>query len=67
MAEILEYLEQAGVGGSWAVYTDIALLRDLGYDIIATGDKAGGYFLGTRSMERIRAEICAGAIARPPS
>ena len=64
MAEILEYLEQAGVGAERkAVYTDIALLRDLGYDIIMTGDKAGGYFLGQRSMELAEAEICAGAIS----
>jgi len=64
MAEILEYLEQAGVGAERkAVYADIAMLRDLGYDIIMTGDKAGGYFLGQRSMELAEAEICASAIS----
>jgi predicted DNA-binding transcriptional regulator YafY len=64
MTEILDYLEQAGVGAERkAVYADIALLRDLGYDIIMTGEKAGGYFLGQRTMEIAEAEICAGAIS----
>lgn len=64
MAEILDYLAKAGVGAERkAVYDDIALLRDLGYDIIMTSDKAGGYFLGQRSMELAEAEICAGAIS----
>jgi predicted DNA-binding transcriptional regulator YafY len=64
MAEILDHLEQAGAGAERkAVYADIAILRDLGYDVIMTNERTGGYFLGQRSLEVAEAEICAGAIS----
>lgn len=64
MSDILEYLEQAGAGAERkAVYADINLLRDLGYDIVMTNERASGYFLGQRTMELAEAEICAGAIS----
>ena len=64
MADILEYLEKAGAGAERkAVYADIAILRDLGYDIIMTNERSSGYFLGQRTMELAEAEVCAGAIS----
>jgi len=64
MTEILEYLEHAGAGAERkAVYADIGILRDLGFDVIMTNDRAGGYFLGQRTMELAEAEVCAGAIS----
>ncbi len=64
MADILDYLQKAGAGAERkAVYADIAILRDLGYDIIMTNERSSGYFLGQRTMEMAEAEVCASAIS----
>lgn len=64
MSEILEHLEQAGVKAERkAVYADIGILRDMGYDIIRTNERATAYFLGQRTMELAEAEICASAVS----
>ncbi len=64
MSDILEYLNSKGINVERkAVYSDINLLRDLGYDIVKTSDGGAAYFLGERSMEIAEAEICASAIS----
>ena len=64
MCDILEHLEHAGASAERkAVYADIGLLRDLGYDIIKTNERAAAYFLGQRPMELAEAEICASAVS----
>ena len=64
MYDILRFLEENGVGAERkAVYADISLLCDLGYDIIKTRGRSSGYFLGARRMEIAEAEICASAVS----
>ncbi len=65
LSEMLDYLSGQGVEAERkAVYADIALLRDLGYDIVKTSEGGGAaYFLGERSMELAEAEICASAVS----
>ncbi|MGI5849470.1 MAG: helix-turn-helix transcriptional regulator [Christensenellales bacterium] len=62
MNEILQFLKDNGITAERkAIYADISLLRDMGYDIIKTSGQA--YFLGERIMEVAEAEICASAIS----
>lgn len=64
MNEILEYLKENGVEAERkAIYSDINLLRDLGYDIVKTSDNGTAYFLGERTMEIAEAQICASAVS----
>lgn len=65
LSDMLEYLSEQGVEAERkAVYADIALLRDLGCDIVKTSEGGGAaYFLGERSMELAEAEICASAVS----
>lgn len=64
MADILEYLDKVGASAERkAVYADIGILRELGYDIIMTNERSSGYFLGQRTMELAEAEVCASAIS----
>ncbi len=64
LSDMLEYLSEQGVEAERkAVYADIALLRDLGYDIVKTSDGGAAYFLGERCMELAEAEICASAVS----
>lgn len=64
LADILEYLASQGVEAERkAVYADIALLRDLGYDVVRTTEGGAAYFLGERCMEAAEAEICASAVS----
>lgn len=63
MADITYYLEERGVKAERkTIYSDLDLLRDLGYDIIKTSDEGAAYFLGERHMEIAEAEICASAV-----
>jgi predicted DNA-binding transcriptional regulator YafY len=64
MNEILDYLKGKGVEAERkAIYSDINLLRDFGYDIVKTSDGVAAYFLGDRPMEIAEAEICASAVS----
>ncbi len=64
MADILDYLNTQGVSAERkAIYADINLLRDLGHDIIKTGDSGSSYFLGSRILDGAEAEICASAVS----
>ncbi len=64
MNEILDYLKGKGIEAERkAIYSDINLLRDLGYDIVKTSDGGTAYFLGERAMEIAEAEICASAVS----
>ena len=64
LTEMLEYLSEQGIEAERkAVYADIALLRELGYDVVRTNDGGAAYFLGERSMELAEAEICASAVS----
>ncbi|MDD5018415.1 MAG: WYL domain-containing protein [Eubacteriales bacterium] len=64
MTDMLQYLKENGIEAERkAVYTDISLLRDLGYDIVKTTDGGAAYFLGERTMEIAEAEICASAVS----
>ncbi|MGE5496200.1 MAG: helix-turn-helix transcriptional regulator [Burkholderiales bacterium] len=64
MNDILEYLRSNGIEAERkAIYSDINLLRDLGYDIVKTSDGGAAYFLGERAMEIAEAEICASAVS----
>ena len=62
--DILQHLQDNGISAERkAVYSDINLLRDTGYDIIKVSGRIPSYFLGERSMELAEAEICASAVA----
>ena len=64
MGDIRAHLEQHGVAAERkAIYADINLLRDLGYDVIKTNDNGVAYFLGGRIMDVAEAEICASAVS----
>ena len=64
MSDILHYMQSAGLTVERkSVYSDIALLRDLGYDIIKTSEGVASYFMGSRRMEPAEAEIFAGAVS----
>lgn len=64
LSDMLEYLSEQGVEAERkAVYADIALLRDLGFDVVKTSDGGAAYFLGERCMELAEAEICASAVS----
>ncbi len=50
--EICSYLEEFGISAERkAIYNDIDVLIDYGYDIIKTGVPRKGYFLGSRTFE----------------
>jgi len=62
-ADIIEYLAGHGIKAERkAIYSDMELLRELGYDIIRTTDGGTAYFLGERQLEIAEAEICASAV-----
>lgn len=64
MCDILEFLKNNGIYVERkAVYADINILRELGYDIIKTSDSRASYFLGNRVMELAEAEICVSAVS----
>lgn len=64
MNEILDFLKGEGIEAERkAIYSDINLLRDLGYDIVKTSDNGTAYFMGERSMEIAEAQICASAVS----
>lgn len=64
MNDILEFLKLNGIDAERkAIYSDIGLLRELGYDIIKTSEGGAAYFLGDREMELAEAEICASAVS----
>jgi predicted DNA-binding transcriptional regulator YafY len=64
MNEILEYLKGKGIEAERkAIYSDINLLCDLGYDVVKTSDNGTGYFMGERTMEIAEAQICASAVS----
>lgn len=64
LSDILAYLKDNGIDAERkAIYSDIGLLRDLGYDIVKTADGTAAYFLGERHMEVAEAEICASAVS----
>ncbi|HEX3073122.1 MAG TPA: WYL domain-containing protein [Ignavibacteriales bacterium] len=64
MNDILDYLMDKGIEAERkAIYSDINLLRDFGYDIVKTSDGGAAYFLGGRAMEIAEAEICASAVS----
>ena len=64
VGDIIAYLNELGVKAERkAVYSDINLLRDMGYDIVKTQDGGVAYFLGERAMEIAEAEICASAVS----
>ncbi len=64
MIGIIEFLKRNGVEAERkAIYSDISLLRDLGYDIVKTSDNGTAYFLGERTMEIAEAQICASAVS----
>jgi predicted DNA-binding transcriptional regulator YafY len=64
MNDILEYLRSKGIEAERkAIYSDINLLRDFGYDIVKTSESGAAYFLGERAMEIAEAEICASAVS----
>ncbi len=47
LCDIRDYLFQQGIEAERkALYADIALLRDLGYDIVKTNERKAAYFLG---------------------
>lgn len=63
MSDILAYLSGKGIDVERkAIYSDINILRDLGYDIVKTSDGGSAYFIGERLMEGAEAEICASAV-----
>lgn len=64
MNEILDFLKSQGIEAERkAIYSDITLLRELGYDIVKTSDSGTAYFLGERTMEIAEAQICASAVS----
>ena len=64
MNDILKHLDDNGIKAERkAVYADLNLLCDLGYDIVKTSTGGAAYFLGERTMELAEAEICASAVA----
>ena len=64
ISDMLEYLHKKGVEAERKVlYADIALLREVGYDIVRTNERKSAYFLGERPMEMAEAQICASAVS----
>ncbi len=64
LCDIRDYLFQQGIEAERkALYADIALLRDLGYDIVKTNERKAAYFLGQRPLEMAEAQICASAVS----
>ena len=64
ITNILRYIQDNGISAERkAVYSDINLLRDTGYDIIKVSGKIPSYFMGERLLEVAEAEICASAVA----
>ncbi len=64
MNEILDFLKNNGVEAERkAIYSDINLLRDLGFDVVKASDNGTAYFLGERTMEIAEAQICASAVS----
>ncbi len=64
MADILAYLQKNGIEAERkAVYGDLNLLRDVGFDVIKTTDRAAAYFLGQRPLEMAEAQVCASAVS----
>ncbi len=64
LSEIIGYLKQKGIQAERkALYADINLLRDMGFDIVKTTAGKTVYFLGQRVLEMAEAQICASAIA----
>ena len=50
---LIEYLASNGISAERrTIYSDIQLLRDLGYDILQNSNRlGGGYYLGSREFE----------------
>lgn len=64
LSDIIIYLSQKGVETERkALYADIGLLRDVGYDIVKTYGGKAAYFLGERPLEMAEAQICASAVS----
>lgn len=64
LSDIIAYLHQNGIDAERkTLYTDIYLLRELGYDIVKTHEGKSAYFLGQRPLEMAEAQICASAVA----
>lgn len=64
MTEILDFLRENGIEAERkAVYGDLNLLRDVGFDIIKTADRKAAYFLGQRPLEMAEAQVCASAVS----
>ncbi len=63
MADILNYLERAGISAERkSIYSDIEELRLFGFDIIASRGKDGGYFLGERKFELPEVRLLVDAV-----
>lgn len=64
LCEIINYLSQKGIEAERkALYADISLLRDMGYDIVKTYGGKAAYFMGQRALEMAEAQICASAVS----
>lgn len=63
MADILHYLERAGISAERkSIYSDIEELRLFGLDIISSRGKDGGYFLGDRTFELPEVRLLVDAV-----
>lgn len=63
MADILNYLERAGISAERkSIYSDLEELRLFGFDIISTRGKDGGYFLGERKFQLPEVRLLVDAV-----
>ncbi len=62
-ADIIDYLEEAGISAERkSLYSDIAILREYGLDIINATTPKKGYFLGSRDFELAEIRLLSDAV-----
>ncbi len=62
-ADIIDYLQESGIDAERkSLYSDIAILREYGMDIISTTSPKKGYFLGSRDFELAEVRLLSDAV-----
>ncbi len=63
MTDILGYMERNGISAERkSIYSDIAALQEMGFDIMMRKGKEGGYFLASRGFELAEIKILADSV-----
>ncbi|MBR2413686.1 MAG: WYL domain-containing protein [Clostridia bacterium] len=62
-ADIIDYLQESGIDAERkSLYSDIAILREYGMDIISATTPKKGYFLGSRDFELAEVRLLSDAV-----